>query len=501
MPVRQFVSKLSPRGWLMVGGAAAVTVVFLVLVMQMASAPSYSTLMTGLDPTQTGKITSTLSTQGIAYELQNNGTALAVESGKTAQARVALATAGLLGSQQPGFSLFDKQQLGSSNFQQQITYQRALEGQLEQTIQSIQGVSSAQVQLVLPNAQDQLFSDNTQPSTAAVLLSGTTSLDPSSVRGIAQLVASSVPGLLSSKVTITDSSGQLLWPTSASADGTTGSLLAKQAAQASYDSAMAAQVNAMLAQTLGAGKAQVQVNADLNADQATSDSLVYANKGVPLTQQTQTESLTGGGATSGTAGTAGNIPGYAQTTGSGSKYNNKTASTTFGVNKTVTHDAIAPGKINRQTVSVLVDTSVPASAIPALRAAVTNAVGLNTTRGDMLSFGQVAFAKPTTTPTASPLNPIAYAKYALAGLAALVFLFFMRRSLKKREQEGLAGQPTWVRELAAPRPLPALEGNAEATQVMQLQAPVNVAKRQIEDLVQRDPDRVAQQVRAWMSED
>jgi flagellar M-ring protein FliF len=502
MPLRQFISKLSPRGWAMIGIAAAVTVVFLMIVMQMASAPSYATLLTGLDPAQTGKITSTLDTKGITYQLQNNGTALAVESSKTGQARVALATAGLLGSQQPGFSLFDKQQLGSSNFQQQITYQRALEGQLSQTINNIQGVSSAQVQLVLPNPQDQLFADNSQPATAAVLLSGSTSLDPSSVRGIAQLVASSVPGLQAAKVTITDATGQLLWPTSAATAGGTG-LLAKQGAQASYDSAMAAQVNAMLAQTLGAGKAQVQINADLNADQATADSLRYTGKGVPLTQQAQTESLTGGGTSGATAGTTGNIPAYAQAGagGAGSKYNNKTANTTFGVDKTVTHAVIAPGKINRQSVSVLVDKSVPAAALPALRAAVTNAVGLNAKRGDALSFGQVQFAKPTTTPSATPINPIAYAKYALAGLAALVFLFFMRRALKKREHEAFAGQPTWVRELSSPRPLAALGGAAQPTQVMQLQAPVNVAKRQIEDLVERDPDRVAQQVRAWMSED
>src|SRR5438105_5901695 len=185
----QLASKLTPKGWAMVGGAAAAAIVFLVLIFNFASKPSYSTLMTGLDPTQTGKITSTLSTKGIGYQIQNNGTALAVQSDMTGQARIALASAGLLGgTQQPGFELFDKQQLGASNFQQQITYQRALEGQLAQTIDNIQGVSAAQVQLALPNPTDQLFSSSSAPATAAVLLSGATSLDPSQVRGIAKLV-------------------------------------------------------------------------------------------------------------------------------------------------------------------------------------------------------------------------------------------------------------------------------------------------------------------------
>ena len=85
----QLASKLTPKGWAMVGGAAAAAVVFLVLIFNFASKPSYSTLMTGLDPTQTGKITSTLSTKGIAYQIQNNGTALATAI------RTALTTAGI----------------------------------------------------------------------------------------------------------------------------------------------------------------------------------------------------------------------------------------------------------------------------------------------------------------------------------------------------------------------------------------------------------------------
>src|SRR3979409_1849454 len=131
----------------MVGAAVRAAVRLLVVVMNLASQPSYSTLLTGLDRAQTGKITSALDSKGIGYQLQNGGTALAVTSSQTAQARIALATGGLLSSQQPGFSLFDKQQLGASNFQQQITYQRALKGQLAQTIQQIQGIDSAQVNL------------------------------------------------------------------------------------------------------------------------------------------------------------------------------------------------------------------------------------------------------------------------------------------------------------------------------------------------------------------
>jgi flagellar M-ring protein FliF len=501
----QTIKRLSPKGWAMVGGSVAAGLIFLVVLMQMASAPSYATLETGLDPSQTGKITSTLSTQGIAYQLQNNGTALAVQSDKTAQARVALATAGLLGNSQPGFSLMDKQQLGQSNFQQQITYERALEGQLASTIETIDGVSSAQVNLVLPNAQDQLFADQQQPSTASVLLSGSSTLQSSSVRGIAQLVSSSVPGLQAGKVTITGSDGSLLWPTGNGAGGDSGGLPAQQSANQRYDTATAASVNAMLAQTLGAGKAQVTVNGDVNANQATAQSLVYAKKGVPLTQQKSVETLKGGGVgAGGKSGASGNIPSYAAAGASGganSNYKNQTTNTQFGVNKTITHSVIAPGAVKHQSVSVLIDKTVPASAIPAIKSAVANAVGLQPKRGDALSVAQLAFAPTKATPVAAaPSSMLKYAKYGVIGLGSLLFLAFAGRMLRRREREPFAGQPTWLRELEAPRTLASLEASQQ-TEVAALQPAVNVARRQVEDLVQRDPERVAAQVRAWMAED
>ncbi|HKH87691.1 MAG TPA: flagellar basal-body MS-ring/collar protein FliF, partial [Acidimicrobiales bacterium] len=376
MDVRQLITKLTPKGWAMIGGSAAAAIVFLVLIMHFASAPSYSTLLTGLDPAQTGKIESTLSAKGIGYQIQNGGTALAVDSSQTSQARIALASAGLLGvgSQQPGFELLNSSQLGASNFQQQVTYQRALEGQLDQTIEQIQGIDSATVNLVLPNQQDQLFGDNSQTSSASVLLADSGSLDPSAVKGIAELVASSVQGLSDQKVTITDSSGALLWPASGT-DGSGGAPASQQAADQQYDATTAAAATALLAQTLGPGKAQVVVNGNVNANQATSDTLTYGKKGVPLTQQTQTETLKGGSPTA--SGTTGTIPAYAATTGSSnSNYSNKSANTTYGVDKTVTHSVIAPGAVNNQTVSVLVDKSVPASSISAIKSAVAGAVGL-----------------------------------------------------------------------------------------------------------------------------
>jgi flagellar M-ring protein FliF len=510
MPLRAMLANITPRGRIVLGAVALGTIVVLILLMRMASAPSYSTLLTGLDPAQTGKVTAALDTKGIGYELQNNGTALAVEKGRTAEARIALAGAGVSGSTaQPGYELLDRQKLGTSNFQQSINYQRALEGEIAKTVEQVEGVAGAQVQLVLPDRDAQLFSDEASPATAAVLLSGSSAIDPGSVRGIAQLVSSSVRGLETDKVTITDGSGQLLWPTG-SGDGAAtgdGGLLAKQAAEARYDAQMAAGLTAMLTRTLGPGKAQVQVHADLDANEATREELTYGRRGIPLQSKTERESLRGGGAgAGGAAGTGANTPAYAQTGGSGdSNYRRDTADDTFGVDKTVTHTRIAPGSVNGQQVSVLLDRSVPASALPQIRAAVASAAGIDLRRGDVLTVGQVAFARP---PVATAPSPVAtyggYLKYVVVGLATAFFLFFVTRQLKKREQETLAGEPTWLSEIQAPRTLAELERlehDDHPTHVRPLRTPEQPARLQVEDLVERDPDRVAQQVRAWMAED
>src|SRR3954468_3682704 len=249
MPFRTLLANTTPQGKAVMAASAVGVVVLLFVMMKLASAPSYTAMLTGLNPAETGKITAALDTAGVGYQIANNGTALSVDKGQVARARIALAEQGLPSKGQPGFELFDKQKLGASDFQQKVTYQRALEGQIASTIGQVQGVSGAQVSLVLP--EDQLFSDQQSPATAAVLLSGSSAgLDPSAVRGIASLVSSSVKGLKPQSVSITDSTGQLLWPNSDSSAANGGGA-SKLTAQTRYNASLQGSLDAMLAQTLG----------------------------------------------------------------------------------------------------------------------------------------------------------------------------------------------------------------------------------------------------------
>ena len=103
MPFRTLLANTTPKGKAVLAASALGIVAALLLMVKLASAPSYTTMLTGLDPAETGKITSALDSSGVGYEIKNNGTALAVDKGKVAQARIALAEQGLPAKGQPGF--------------------------------------------------------------------------------------------------------------------------------------------------------------------------------------------------------------------------------------------------------------------------------------------------------------------------------------------------------------------------------------------------------------
>lgn len=497
--IRSVLARLSTRGKLALGGAGLALIVLVFVLFQMATKQGYTTLATGIEPAETGQVTEALEAKGIAYRLQDDGTAVGVPSSDVSEARIALAESDALGGSKPGFELFDSQQFGASDFQQKVTYQRALEGELERTIDQVDGVKSSNVQLTLP--EEQLFSEESAKPTAAVLIAADSGgrLAPGPVRGIAHLVAASVEGLDASDVTITDGSGATLWP--AGEGGALAGGLSKQAIEARYDESMETRLDGLLARTIGPEKGRVQVQAEVDADRTTQSKLTYAKQGTPLQNQSEHESLNGAGAAAagGAAGTAGNIPSYAAGAGAAggpSKYKRTNQETQYGVDKTITHTKVAPGTVNRQHVALIVDKSVPAAEVVQLEKAIEGAAGIETKRGDTFSVSRIAFAKPPE--AAGPAGPgvLDYAKYAVLGLAAIGFLAFAGRHLRRREDEVLA-EPVWLRELNAPASLaelevrrgeddrgdehPTLADNADAVAAM-------------------DPDKVAQQLRAWMKE-
>ncbi len=490
---RPLIQNTTPRGRIVMAASVVGTIVLAFFLMKVAGAPSYEQVVSGADPSETPKITEALDKKGVKYEVRNNGTAIAVDKAQVSDAKVALASAGMPGNAQPGFELMEKQKLGASDFQQKVTYQRALEGEIARTVEGVQGVSSAQVNLVL--ADEQLFQDEQQPARASVLLTTDgNGIEPGSVRGISSLVTSSVKGLKSENVSITDQTGNLLWPKQGDGDG---SVMTKQQAEQRYAQSQEAKLNAMLIQTLGPDKGQVQVSADVNADQTTRDKLSYDRRGTPVKTRTETEELEGSGGGGGAAGSAGNIPQYANGgAGGDSNYNHEVEEAEQAVGKTVERTKVAPGAVNRQNVAVVVDRSVPPADLQELEDALTGAAGIDEARGDTITVSQVAFAKPEEPKKPGPAdNALGLAKWVFLGLAMLLFLFFVTRHLRRHESEQL--EPVWLREIETPTPLADLEADSATNMLME--PPVNPVRQQVEEIVEQHPERVAQQVRAWLN--
>jgi flagellar M-ring protein FliF len=502
---------IEPRGQLTMVVSFLLILVTAYFLFNYATQPSYTTLQTGLSPTQTNRVTQALAGAGVAYKVTNGGTEVSVVGSQLSAAQVALASAGVGPGSQPGLANFTKTSLGTTNAQQQAMYQLGLQGDIERQIESITGVSSAQVQIVMPT--DTLFVDQSSQATASVLLTTDTTFDPAAVSGIAHMVASGVQGLSAQSVTITDQSGAMLWPSGGSGvDGTPGAT-SKLAIQQSYDSQLAAQVDALLVGTLGAGKGQAQVSADLNMDQVTNDSVKYDGTKVPLQTQITKENLqSANGSTAGVAGVSGNIPPvYAAGTGNsklGTVYLNTTGNTSYGANKTVSHTVVAPGAVNQLHVALLFDSSVPAKAQKALQATVGTMVGLVPSRGDTISMASVPFQKPAaaTGAAAGPLgaigvsSPLALVRDALIGLAAIVFLFLIRRNLKKREREPRFAEPTWLRDISQATPLAALEAAGVRSVPSASVQHREIMQKEAEEIARNQPEHVALQVQQWMNE-
>ena len=275
---------------------------------------------------------------------------------------------------------------------QQVEYQQALEGQLEQTISSIQGVQSAQVNLVVPQQSD--FAVGTQQKTTAsilVNLAPGTVLSSGQVSAVVHLAASSVPGLSSSDVTVVDNHGDVL-TAPGDAGGTSGASNTQQTN--AYDSQLAASLTALLGRVVGEGNAAVQVNALLNFNQSqtTTNGLQLNAQGQPITAATgqNTSNSTYSGSGTPPSGVLGSSQAPTTTGGNGT-YSTTSSQITNAVGQVTQTVKQAPGQVQRTSVAVLLNSSKKVNQAQ-VRSLVTAAAGLNQANGDQLVVTSMPFA-------------------------------------------------------------------------------------------------------------
>ncbi|HTU38425.1 MAG TPA: flagellar basal-body MS-ring/collar protein FliF [Acidimicrobiales bacterium] len=395
-----------------------------VIFMRTESKPNYQPLFTNLQTADAGAITQQLTSSKVPYQLANGGTTILVPANDVDQERVALAEQGLPQSGNVGFSNLEKSGVTTSDFVQQVEYQQALEGQLEQTIESIQGVQSAQVNLVVPQQSDFAIGTS-QPTTASILVDLTpgTVLSSGQVQAIVHLAASSVPGLSASSVTVADNHGDVL-TAPGDADGESGASDSQQTA--SYDNNLATSLTGMLNRVVGPNNSAVQVNAvlDFNQTQTTTNGLQTNAAGQPVTAQTgnTTSNSTYTGSGTPPSGVLGSSAPTVTSNGNGT-YTSTSSQVTNAVGQVTQTVKQAPGQVQKTSVAVLLNSSA-AKKVPdsTIRSLVVAAAGLNLNGGDQLVVSSLPFAATKNTKNAAAVAGGSQSMDRIAEVGGLLLL-------------------------------------------------------------------------------
>jgi flagellar M-ring protein FliF len=442
---KRFASGFTP-GQKVVTVAAVIGAVLVGLIyMTMSGKPTYSVLFSNLQAQDAAAITQQLNTDHVPYQLEDGGDTILVPENDVAQARLTAAAAGLPSQSTVGLSLLTKAGLTTSQLTQQADYLQAIQGELEQTIDAISGVNSSQVNVA--EAANQTLAINTaKVSGASVLvdMAAGRTLSQDQVQAIVHLVASSVPGLSASDVTVADNAGTLL-----AGPGVNSGNSAQNTETAAYDSSVQAKVETYLTSVFGAGNADVQVNAllNFNKEKSITHQLVNGGRGGQTSFCTSTKTsktkYVGSGAPAG--GTAGSVT---ITSGSGAT-GNYTQSTNTKTCETSTETVTvtqATGTVTNQSIAVLVNSkAVPSGTnMAAIKSGVAAAANLQPSRGDVLSFTEAPFstvaakqaaqAAQAATASTKKAQMAGMEKDAAAALVVGALLFLVWRSARKRRR-------------------------------------------------------------------
>lgn len=487
-------------------GLAAAGAVF----MHAESSPNYQPLFTNLQSSDAGAITAQLTSSNVPYELANGGSTVLVPANDVNQERVALAEQGLPGSGTVGFSELEKSGITTSEFVQQVEYQQALEGQLEQTIESISGVDSAQVSLVVPQQSDFAIGPQ-QATTASILvdLAPGTRLSSGQVDAIEHLAASATPGLTTSNVTVVDNSGDVL---SAKTSGDTGS--SNTAETNAYDNQLSGSIEDLLDRVVGVGNAAVQVHALLNFNQqsTTTTGLQVTPQGQAVTAPTSKDTTSATYKGSGTPPSGVLGAGVTASSGTGT-YTSTNSQVTNAVGQVTETIKQAPGQVEKTSVAVLLNSDATPKVSPKkIQALVAAAAGLNTATGDQLVVTSMPFAK-TATSEAGALSALESSNrlhlYEHAGeVAALVALIIAMLVLALRASRRPVYDEVHVNEISAvsPRnyahldePIP-LGEHATPRFARENALPPTAVLSQVNEFIEQRPAEVARLLRAWADE-
>lgn len=501
-----------------VGVSALVLAAFLVF--RWVSTPNYAPLYSNLASEDASAIVEELEAQGTPYELANGGSTVMVPRDDVYSTRIALSGQGLPEqSGDEGYSLLDGQDISTSEFQEQTDFKRAMEGELANTIEAVDGINTAVVHLALPKKE--VFADEQDPPTASVLIdtSTGTTFAPEQVQAIVHLVASSIDGLDPADVTIADATGKVL--SSSDENGGLGASTRDQQVN-DFQEATARRIQNMLDDVVGAGNSNVQYTAVLDFDKAVTESTTYSKRddAPELSSSETTEKYSGpagGGAVNGVVGPDGQMEQLGNAAGGASAYNKRSKTVDNGVDTVVEHRENAPGSLVSQHIGVVLDTAA-AQAINAadVQGVIEAAVGLDPDRGDTVEVSVMPFDRTADESAAAELAAAAKAEaeaqqwamirnmgIAVAILAIVLLAWLNARRRAKKKEETTAYLVEQLRLDAAERAAAAVEIEPNPALAALEAAENSLAdemRHELAGLADGQPEDVATLLRGWLVE-
>ncbi|RZU50455.1 flagellar M-ring protein FliF [Krasilnikovia cinnamomea] len=482
-----------------------------------AAKPTYATLFNNLSAKDASAIVETLQKSGTPYELANSGQTILVPKEQVYDLRLQLSGEGLPGESDTGYALLDKQGVTTSDFMQHVGYQRALEGELANTIKSIDGVQAATVHLVIP--QKDVFADDQKKPTASVLVTSKANdqLNNQQVQSVVHLVASSVEGLQPEQVTVADANGRMLSTGNGTAIGTGNGGDGSDDQTVTFQNRLNSSLQTMLDAVVGPGHAKVTTNAQLDFDQTQTKKETYqADPSLPaLAESISREAYNGAGTNTGGVLGPDNIQVPNGANNGNGQYENTAQTRNNALNKTIEDRKSAPGTVKRLSVAVLLDSKTAGLVNPAdVQQLVSAAAGVDATRGDTIAVSAMPFDTTAADQAKQEMLAIEAAKKAdeqmsmlkTGGLVLLVLLLLLAvwwrgRRIKKRkaltaaeiahlEAMQAALEQQRLAELNAAIPQPAIESTHNEH--------LEERQREIEKMVEQQPEEIAALLRGWL---
>jgi flagellar M-ring protein FliF len=509
-------------------------------------------LYSSLAPEDASALAQKMRESGIEYRLDETGSTILVSSGRIAEARLALAAAGMPRSGRIGFELFDRSNLAVSDFAEQVNYRRALEGELERTVAALSDVEQARVHLTF--ARDSVFLESKEPAKATVLLKLRRggAIQQSSVTAIANLVAGAVDGLAPQSVAIVDSNGRLLNRPRATDSAEASIADANLDYRHQIEGDLTGRINAALEPLLGPGRFHAGVSVDCDFSSSEESSEVFEGTKSAVLQSQATEESTSSALPGGTPGTATNLPNPPRQTQASAGIVRRTENVSYQPSRTVRKTVSPKGTIRRISAAVLIDHTIkwegsgakarkvlsPPSPelLKGVREVIAGILGYDQSRGDQITVDALPFentlsAEPAVSAPPAPKSPgfdfsqpvLVYGGAIVLLLVVIAALLLIVRKPGSRPvttedmAPGALGEAPDAsrlpssRDAAIARMEAQIAENEAAQAALEEQAlshikmpastkTTEVLIRHIRDAAQKDPGNAANVLRAWITD-